>query len=110
MSNSKSSPVFRPRFLGAVLLAATLSSGLSACGQLGMTNYTVEDCAEVMTAYMETDALSMLTCRQYLDQLGQSQFNAEVEKLKSAVAEGRTMTTDLEAGIDQFKSDLGMTP
>jgi len=102
--------VLKHRFVSTVAITAALSIGLSACGQLGITNYTVEDCAEVMTAYMETDALSMLTCRQYLDQLGQSQFNAEVEKLKSAVAEGRTMTTDLEAGIDQFKSDLGMTP
>jgi hypothetical protein len=102
--------LLKHRIVGAVVIAATLSSGLSACGQLGISNYTVEDCAEVMTAYMETDALSMLTCRQYLDQLGQSQFNAEVEKLKSAVAEGHTMTTDLEAGIDQFKSDLGIAP
>jgi ABC-type uncharacterized transport system ATPase subunit len=83
---------------------------LSACGQLRITNYTVEDCAEVMTAYMEMDGIAMLTCRDYLTQVGQDQFNAEVEELKTAVAEGRTMSSDLEAGIDQFKSDLGMTP
>ena len=102
--------MFNPRFFGAVALATSLSCGLSACGMLGLTNYTIEDCADVMTAYMGTDALSKLTCRQTLDQLGQDQFNAEVEKLKSAVAEGRTMESDLIAGIDQFKSDLGVAP
>jgi len=97
------------RFVSAVAIATSMTVGLSACGMLGLTNYTVEDCAEVMTAYMETDALSKLTCRQYLDQIGQRDFNIEVEKLKSAVAEGHTMKSDLEAGIDQFKSDLGIS-
>jgi len=101
----------KPQNIPAFCLAVSLAILLSGCGMnLGQKTYTVEDCAEAMTAYMETDALSKLTCRQTLDQLGQDQFNAEVEKLKSAVAEGHTMKSDLEAGIDQFKSDLGMMP
>jgi cobyrinic acid a,c-diamide synthase len=102
--------MFKPQFFGSIAIAATMSLGLSACGQLGMTNYTVEECAEVMTAYMEMDAIAMLTCRQYLDQVGQDQFNAEVEQMKAAVAEGRTMKSDLDAGISQFESDLGVEP
>jgi hypothetical protein len=101
----------KPRNIPAVCLATSLAFLLSGCGMTGLAqkNYTVEECAEVMTAYMEMDAIAMLTCRQYLAEAGQDQFNVEVEQLKSAVAEGRTMTSDLEAGISQFENDLGIT-
>lgn len=101
----------KSRIIASISLATSVTVLLSGCGMnLAQKSYTVEECAEVMTAYMEMDAIAMLTCRDYLNQVGQSQFNVEVEQLKTAVAEGHTMKSDLEAGIDQFKSDLGMTP
>jgi hypothetical protein len=99
------------RTIATIGIVSVFAFSVAGCGiNLAQRSYTVEECAEVMTAYMEMDAIAMLTCRQYLDQVGQDQFNAEVEQMKAAVAEGRTMKSDLDAGISQFESDLGVAP
>jgi len=95
---------------GVVVFALGTALILSSCGTPKTTDFTVEQCAEVMAAYMETDSIAMFTCRQYLEQVGQETFNADIAKLSVAVSEGHTMKSDLEAGINQFESDLGLNP
>ena len=71
-------------------------------------NHTVEECAPLMTKYLESEseAYGEMFCRGALDSVGQEQFNINVEKLKTAVAEGRTMQSDVDAGITDIVSGV----
>lgn len=87
-----------------LIISGCLSIALSGCGK----TYTVESCAALLEQYIEGDMLNKLNCRMQLEQLGQTEFDASMSEIQKAVDEGRTLKSDSEAGLDQFKSDLGI--
>lgn len=94
----------RKKVISLALAGVFVSIALSGCGK----TYTVESCAQLLDQYIQGDMLNKLNCRMQLEELGQSDFDASMAEIQKAVDEGRTLQSDAEAGLDQFKSDLGI--
>lgn len=92
------------RNVTAVCISVLIAMSLAGC----LKQYTFEDCVLLMDKYLSAGPLNKITCRAQFNQLSQIEFNNEMSKLEQAVSSGRTMEKDLQSGINQLKSDLGL--
>ena len=64
-----------------------------------------------MQKYAQMDeATSHFMCGNTLHQVGQDEFNKEVAAMEDSVSKGRTMSQDMQDGINNYFGDLGITP